>query len=220
MTGEYSLGQCRLEQCPWLPPLVCSVDRLQVNMEPCCRDSVFFTFSPILPGATSDNVEGWVVQWWGCSPPINVVRVWFPEVMPHICLLLVLALAPGSFSPGTPVLHRKATFPNSNLIRNIRQKKHSVDVPHLNHYLLILIELMLGKVRCVVLPPPPLSLAPPVQSYTASNKPSCYCSRISSVGRALDCRAGGRRFDSWDWTNTQGLKITEKWMYCLCPANG
>ena len=154
MIGEYSLGQCRLEQCPWLPPLVCSVDRLQVNMEPCCRDIVFFTFSPILPGATSDNVEGWVVQWWGCSPPINVVRVWFPEVMPHICLLLVLALAPGSFSPGTPVLHKKATFPNSNLIRNIRQKKHSMDVPPLNHYLLILIELMLGKVRCVVLPPP------------------------------------------------------------------
>ena len=31
--------------------------------------------------------------------------------------------------------------------------------------------------------------------------------RISPVGRALDCRAGGRR------TNTQGLKITEKWRY-------
>ena len=34
--------------------------------------------------------------------------------------------------------------------------------------------------------------------------------RISSVGRALDCRAGGRRFDSRDRTNTQGLKITKK----------
>ena len=34
--------------------------------------------------------------------------------------------------------------------------------------------------------------------------------RISSVGRALDCRAGGRRFDSRGRTNTQGLKITEK----------
>ena len=30
--------------------------------------------------------------------------------------------------------------------------------------------------------------------------------RISSVGRALDRRAGDRRFDSRDRTNTQGLK--------------
>ena len=30
------------------------------------------------------------------------------------------------------------------------------------------------------------------------------------IGRALDCRAGGRRFDSRGRTNTQGLKITEK----------
>ena len=34
--------------------------------------------------------------------------------------------------------------------------------------------------------------------------------RISSVGRVLDRRAGGCRFDSQDRTNTQGLKITEK----------
>ena len=34
--------------------------------------------------------------------------------------------------------------------------------------------------------------------------------RISSVGKALDCRAKGRRFDSRGRTNTQGLKITEK----------
>ena len=34
--------------------------------------------------------------------------------------------------------------------------------------------------------------------------------RISSVGRALDYRAGGRGFDSRDRSNTQGLKITEK----------
>ena len=34
--------------------------------------------------------------------------------------------------------------------------------------------------------------------------------RISSVGRALDCRAEGRGFDSRDRNNTdQGLKITE-----------
>ena len=43
---------------------------------------------------------------------------------------------------------------------------------------------------------------------------------ISSVGRALNCRVGGRGFDSLGRTNTQGLKTTEKWRYCLCPANG
>ena len=32
---------------------------------------------------------------------------------------------------------------------------------------------------------------------------------VQSVER-VDCRAGGRGFDSWGWTNTQGLKITEK----------
>ena len=35
-------------------------------------------------------------------------------------------------------------------------------------------------------------------------------SRISSVVRALDCRAAGHLFDSQDRTNTQGLKMTEK----------
>ena len=35
-------------------------------------------------------------------------------------------------------------------------------------------------------------------------------SRISSVSRAFDCRAGGCRFESQDQTNTQGLKMTEK----------
>ena len=45
-------------------------------------------------------------------------------------------------------------------------------------------------------------------------------SRISSVGRALDCWAGGSGFDSRGRTNTQGLKITEKWRYSLCPAGG
>ena len=34
--------------------------------------------------------------------------------------------------------------------------------------------------------------------------------RISSVDRALDCRAGGRGFDSRGRRSTQGLKITEK----------
>ena len=35
-------------------------------------------------------------------------------------------------------------------------------------------------------------------------------SRVSTVGTELDCRAGGRGFDSPGRTNTQGLKITEK----------
>ena len=34
--------------------------------------------------------------------------------------------------------------------------------------------------------------------------------RVSTVGTVLDCRAGGRGFDSPGRTNTQGLKITEK----------
>ena len=38
-----------------------------------------------------------------------------------------------------------------------------------------------------------------------------YRGKISSVGRALDCRAGGTGFDdSRGRTITQGLKITEK----------
>ena len=34
--------------------------------------------------------------------------------------------------------------------------------------------------------------------------------RVSSVGRAFDCRAEGRGFDSRGRTNKQGLQITEK----------
>ena len=37
-----------------------------------------------------------------------------------------------------------------------------------------------------------------------------YRGRVSLVGRAFECRAGGRGFDSRGRTNTQGLKITEK----------
>ena len=37
--------------------------------------------------------------------------------------------------------------------------------------------------------------------------------RVSSVGRALNCGAGGRGFDSQGRTNTQGLNITEIWRY-------
>ena len=43
---------------------------------------------------------------------------------------------------------------------------------------------------------------------TPSNRGS-----ISAVGRALDCRARGRGFDSRSQTNIQGLKITEK-LHC------
>ena len=33
---------------------------------------------------------------------------------------------------------------------------------------------------------------------------------LTQLVEHVDCRAGGRGFDSWGWTNTQGLKITEK----------
>ena len=33
---------------------------------------------------------------------------------------------------------------------------------------------------------------------------------LAQLVERVDCRAGGRGFDSWGWTNTQGLKITEK----------
>ena len=36
----------------------------------------------------------------------------------------------------------------------------------------------------------------------------------------VDCRAGGREFDSRGRTKTQGLKITEKWSHSLCSASG
>ena len=44
--------------------------------------------------------------------------------------------------------------------------------------------------------------------------------RISSVGRAFECRTGGRGFDSRGRTITKGLKMTEKWRYFLCTASG
>ena len=42
-----------------------------------------------------------------------------------------------------------------------------------------------------------------------------FSGRVSSVGRAFDCREEGRRFDSPGRTNTLGLKITEKWSLVL-----
>ena len=44
--------------------------------------------------------------------------------------------------------------------------------------------------------------------------------KTSSVGRALDCSAGGNGFDSRGRTNTQYLKITEKIRFSLCRTNG
>ena len=37
---------------------------------------------------------------------------------------------------------------------------------------------------------------------------------LTAAGLMLDWRVGGQGFDS------QGLKMTEKWRYCFCPANG
>ena len=34
--------------------------------------------------------------------------------------------------------------------------------------------------------------------------------RVNSISRALDCRTGGRGFDSYGQTNTRVLKITEQ----------
>ena len=33
---------------------------------------------------------------------------------------------------------------------------------------------------------------------------------LAQLVERVDRRVGGRGFDSWGWTNTQGLKITEK----------
>ena len=49
---------------------------------------------------------------------------------------------------------------------------------------------------------------------------SIDCGRIRSVGRALDCRAEGRGFDSQGRTITQGLRMTEKRGYSLCTTSG
>ena len=43
---------------------------------------------------------------------------------------------------------------------------------------------------------------------------------LVQLAERVDCRAGGRGFDSRGWTNTQGLKITEKWSHSLCSARG
>ena len=49
-------------------------------------------------------------------------------------------------------------------------------------------------------------------AHYATSFGTVHRGRFSSFGRALDCRAGGRGFNSQGRTNTQGLKITEKWV--------
>ena len=56
--------------------------------------------------------------------------------------------------------------------------------------------------------------------FARKQSTSIYRGRISSVGRALHCGGEGQQFDFRVRTNTQGLKITEEWRYCLCCANG
>ena len=74
-------------------------------------------------------------------------------------------------------------------------KRHRVSVTGIEHNILCM-ALTIISMDCEQ--PPPIS--------TSSN----ISGRISSVGRALDCRARGRGFNSRDRTNTQGLKMTEK----------
>ena len=54
---------------------------------------------------------------------------------------------------------------------------------------------------------PGISLAFYVLRLYLSIYPALWGRRISSVGRAFDCRVEGRGFDSWGWTISQGLKI-------------
>ena len=42
---------------------------------------------------------------------------------------------------------------------------------------------------------------------------------LAQLVERVDCRAGGRGFDSRGQTNTQGLKITKKWSHSLCSAS-
>lgn len=161
---------------------------LQVNMKPCCRETAFFTFSLTLPGATSDKVEGWVVQWWGYSPPTNVVWVWIPDVMLHVSLLLVLAPCTRKFF----TRHSSVPSPQKSNIPQFQfhqkyQAKSTVWMCHLwiiiYYFCLIYsygIHVRKGKVCCPPPPPRPRFLALPVQSYSASNKPAC-CQREGRV---------------------------------------
>ena len=78
------------------------------------------------------------------------------------------------------------------------------------------------SIRLIPLLPPILLGYHPLSSPTVqwSNSEISWPCRISSVGRGLDRRAGGRGFDYQDQSITQGLKITGKWRCSLCTASG
>ena len=46
-----------------------------------------------------------------------------------------------------------------------------------------------------------------------------YIMKIFSVSIVLDCKARGHRFNSQDWNNTQGLKITKKVLFSPFSSN-
>ena len=48
------------------------------------------------------------------------------------------------------------------------------------------------------------------EAVQSIHRGSVTAALLAQLVECVDCRAGGRGFDSWGWTNTQGLKITEK----------
>ena len=78
-----------------------------------------------------------------------------------LSLLLVLVLAPGGFSPGTPVFPspQKPTFPNSNSILTQWKKSHPVDPLLIPIYFIYLFYLRILQSReCIVYCRPVASL--------------------------------------------------------------
>ena len=87
----------------------------------------------------------------------------------------------GFFSPTVSNLTNQIMIPGSGIMDGL----HQINVYRLPHLLL---------------PPGIFFFTPP--HLGACLQAIDYCSRIRSVGRALDCRARGRRFDSLDRTIT------------------
>ena len=56
--------------------------------------------------------------------------------------------------------------------------------------------------------------------YVLTKSKHNFAAGLAQSVERVHCKAGGRRFDSRGWTNTQGLKITEKRRYSLCTATG
>ena len=112
--------------------------------------------------------------------------------------------------PVKPVgqLYGSPTALTSQLLARDRYCKYVSQTPRVER------RICLEQIRPTVTPQPREGDQSPTRSLLL-NSHFAVCShfdrgRISSVGRALDCRAGGRGFDSRGRTNTQGLKITEK----------